>query len=241
MARIDSIQPIGEEIVYLVAGDSLLGDFPLNELKATGLKVRLFGCASEFLSCRRQDSPACIISDLRLPDMRVFDLQKSMTEQGGPPIVFIGTNPDILSGIRTVKDGAVDFLIQPVESTVLICAVYEALKRDRIIRRRRANIAALEARHAQLTPREREVFALVVRGILNKQVAGMLAISPVTVQIHRTNVMRKMGALSFANLVCMAIKLNILEQDLWGAANISAFDNGLRKSTGAFESRPAFA
>jgi FixJ family two-component response regulator len=203
-------------VVYLIASDARLCDIPLSELTAAGVKIRHFGCASEFLNCVREDSAACIISDLQPTDMTAFDLQRLMTEQGGPPTVFIGVHPDIRCGIRAVKDGAVDCLLHPVDSSALIGAVNEAFRRDRTVRRRRAEIAALDARHLRLTRREREVFALVVRGFLNKQVAGMLTISLVTVQIHRSNMMRKMGARSFADLVCMAVKLKILDQELVG-------------------------
>jgi FixJ family two-component response regulator len=214
------------EIAYLIAGDSPLRDTALKELTAAGINVRGFACVTEFLSCVRRDSAACIISDLQLADMTAVDLQRYTTQEGGPPTIFISAHPDMIWGIRAIKAGAVDFLIHPVEPAALIAAVDEAFKRDRAVRRRRANIAALEARRAQLTRREREVFALVVRGILNKQVAGMLAISLVTVQIHRGNVMRKMGARSFADLVCMAMKLQILEQDPGETENIGVFDGG---------------
>jgi FixJ family two-component response regulator len=220
----DAADPGG--VVYLIAGNSLLRDTVVKELAEAGINVRRFGCGGELLNRVSQDSAACVITDLQLPDMTGFDLQRYMTKEGGPPTIFISAHPDMTCGIRAIKGGAVDFLTHPVESGALIAAVNEAFRRDRIIRRRRANIDALEARHAHLTRREREIFALVVRGILNKQVAGMLAISVVTVQIHRGNVMRKMGARSFADLVCMAMKLRILEQDLGETASISAFDSG---------------
>jgi FixJ family two-component response regulator len=120
----------------------------------------------------------------------------------------------MLTGIRAMKAGAHDFLVRPVMPEELYGAVKEALRHDRISRQRQGEIAGLKASYSSLTRREREVFALVVQGFLNKQVAGILAISLVTVQIHRGNTMRKMGARSFADLVCMALKLRILEKDL---------------------------
>jgi FixJ family two-component response regulator len=201
------------EVVYLIAGESSPGELLLGELDAAGVRVRRFRCGREFLDCVRQDAAACIISDLYLPDMTAFDLQSCLTQEDGPPTIFVSVNADVTCGIRAIKGGAVDFLIHPIETSALIAAVREAFDRDRGIRERRACIAALKRRHARLTRREHEVFALVVRGFLNKQVAGMLAISVVTVQIHRGNLMRKMDARSFADLVCMAMRLEMLDQE----------------------------
>ena len=216
------------EVVYLIASASLLLDMALNELTAGGITVSRFGCASEFLSHVRRDSAACIIADLQLLDMTASDLQRCMIQEGGPPTIFISIHPDLVCGIRAIKDGAVDFLVHPVDSGALIAAVQEAFERDRIMRRRRADITELDARHSHLTRREREVLALIVKGLLNKEVAGVLGISLVTVQIHRSNVMRKMEARSFADLVCMAMKLQILEAGLGDSENIVAFDRGAR-------------
>jgi FixJ family two-component response regulator len=189
------------EIAYLLARPSLLRDSVLNELTTGGINVSCFGCASEFLNHVRCDSAACIIFDLHWSDMTASDLQRCMMQEGGPPTIFI-------------------------ESEALIASVEAAFERDRIMRRRRTNIAALESRHARLTRREREVFALVASGLLNKEVAAMLGISLVTVQIHRSNLMRKMGARSFADLVCMAMKLRILEPELGYSQGTGALERG---------------
>jgi FixJ family two-component response regulator len=202
------------EIVYLIESDSLVRETLFIALTLAGVNVHSFQCARDYFNCIKQDTASCIIIDVHLPDMNGFDLQSQLLGEGGPPAIFISANPDIHSGIRAIKAGAIDFLVYPVESDALSRAVNEAFSRDRSIRQRRAQISGLEERYLRLTPREREVFTLVVRGFLNKQVAGILAISQITVQIHRGNLMRKMGARSFADLVCMAIRLQLLGKDL---------------------------
>jgi FixJ family two-component response regulator len=201
------------EVVYLIEGDPQVRETLFTELTVGGLTVRSFRCAGEYFSSNRQDTAACLVFDVRLPDMSGFDLQGKLADESGPPAIFISAHPDVRSGVRAIKAGAVDFLIYPVRPDALLGAIREAFTRDRIARQRRSEIATLKDRYLRLTRRECEVFALVVRGFLNKQVAGILAISLVTVQIHRGHATRKMGARSFADLVCMAIKLQILEQE----------------------------
>jgi FixJ family two-component response regulator len=202
------------EVVYLIESDSRVRDSLFIELTLAGLNVRRFQCASEYLECIKQDTAACIIIDAQLPDIDGFDLQSKLLGEGGPPTIFISARPDIHSGIRAIKAGAIDFLFYPVEPNTLLCSVKEAFSRDRGVRQRRVEMSGLNERYRRLTPREREVFALVVRGFLNKQVAGILTISQITVQIHRGNLKRKMAARSFADLVCMAIRLQLLGKDL---------------------------
>jgi FixJ family two-component response regulator len=201
------------EVVYLIEGDPQVRERLFTELTVGGITVRSFRCAREYLSCSRHDTAACLIFDMRLPDMSGFELQGKLVDESGPPAIFISAHPDVRSGVRAIKAGAVDFLVHPVRPDALLGAISEAFARDRIARQRRSEIATLKGRYLCLTRREREVFALVVRGFLNKQVADILAISLVTVQIHRSHVTHKMGARSFADLVCMAITLQILEQE----------------------------
>ena len=202
------------EMVYVIANDCDVRNRLLDDLTLRGIDVRCFASADEYLQCPRGCAVACIIAELQPGGAAGHELQRQVREEGGPPIIFIGTHLDMLTGIRAMKAGAHDFLVRPVMPEELYGAVKEALRHDRISRQRQGEIAGLKASYSSLTRREREVFALVVQGFLNKQVAGILAISLVTVQIHRGNTMRKMGARSFADLVCMALKLRILEKDL---------------------------
>jgi FixJ family two-component response regulator len=216
------------EIVYLIESDSLVRETIAVELMLAGLNVRMFQCAGDYFNCIKQDTAACVIVDVQLPDINGFDLQSQLLGEGAPPTIFISAHPDIHLGIRAIKAGAIDFLIHPVEPDTLFRAVNEAFSRDRGVRQRKAQISGLEERYLRLTPREREVFALVVRGFLNKQVAGILTISQITVQIHRGNLMRKMEARSFADLVCMAIRLQLLGEDLAGRLILPASESFMR-------------
>jgi FixJ family two-component response regulator len=218
-SRIAAVQRMAEghadcpAIVYLIATDWQIRDRLRGALLLRGLDVRCFASAAEFLQRPRDDSEACVIAELRPGGSADYELQQQLTAAGGPPIIFVGSQLDMPSGIRAIKAGALDFLVHPVEPEDLYCAVEEAFRSHRNSRQRQGEIAALNACYRNLTRREREVFALVVQGFLNKQVAGMLAISIVTVQIHRSNTMRKMGARSFADLVCMALMLRIFQKD----------------------------
>ena len=213
------------EMVYLIESDARTRESLYIELTLAGVNVRGFQCAGDYFNCTKKDTAACIIMGVQLPDINALDLQSKLLGDGGPPTIFVSTNPDIRSGIRAVKAGAIDFLFCPVERDTLLCAVQEAFGRDRIARQRQAEITGLNEQYLRLTPREREVFALVVRGFLNKQVAGTLTISQITVQIHRGNLMRKMGARSFADLVCMAIRLQLLGKDLAERLNSGASES----------------
>jgi FixJ family two-component response regulator len=214
-AASERTSPFGSsEVVYLIERDARVRESLAIELTLAGVTVRGFACAGDYFSCTRQDSAACIVINVQLPDIDRFDLQSQTLGEGGVPTILISAQPDMRSGIRAIKAGAIDFLIYPMEPDALLRAVKDAFSRDRSVRVRRAEISGLNERYLRLTPREREVFALVVRGFLNKQVAGFLTISQITVQIHRSNLMRKMAARSFADLVCMAIRLQVLGKDL---------------------------
>lgn len=202
------------EVVYVIESDARVRESLFIELTLAGVNVRAFQCAGEYFNCIKQDTAACIIIDVQLLNTDGCDLQSRLLGQSGPPTIFVSVHPDMHSGIRAMKAGAIDFLFFPVEPKALLCAVKEAFSRDRYLRQQWAEISGLNERYLRLTAREREVFALVVRGFLNKQVAGILTISQITVQIHRSNVMRKMQARSFAELVCMAIRLQLLGKDL---------------------------
>jgi FixJ family two-component response regulator len=199
------------EVVYLIETNSQLRERLFIQLTASGIAVRSVECTDEYLCLSRSASAACVIFDVQLLDG--IDLLRELTRDGAPPVILISAHPDVQLGVLAIKAGAFDFLIHPVKSDALLCSVNEALSRDRIARQRRAQIAKQWERYLRLTPRERDVLALLVRGNLNKQVAETLAIREGTVKAHRGQITLKMGARSFAELVRMAIELKILEED----------------------------
>lgn len=167
------------------------------------------GSAAEYAAYPKPDVPACLVLDLELPDINGLDLQSRMTQGNHPHIVFITGHGDIPSSVRAIKAGAVDFLPKPFSEPDLMRAINSALAQNRDARRKRAELADLHRRLSSLTPREREVLPLVASGLLNKQAAAELGISEITLQIHRGNLMKKMGAESLAQLVRMAGSLEI--------------------------------
>jgi FixJ family two-component response regulator len=182
-----------------------LSDF----LATQDMKVIAFASAADYLGFVGRDAAACAILNIHLPDLSGLELQRQLAERANTPVVFIGDQCDIASTVRAMKAGAIDFLTRPFDLSVLMAAVRVALAQDRKGRQRKAELAKLQERFSLLTPREREVLPLVVGGLLNKQAASILEISEVTLQIHRSQVMRKMQAESFADLVRMAVKLRI--------------------------------
>jgi FixJ family two-component response regulator len=182
-------------------------------LRANGKNVRSFTSGTEFLSVKRDDTAACLVLDLKMPGMSGLEVQKAVSAQTSIPIVFITGRGDVPSTVKAMKGGAVDFLTKPVDEIVLLDAVEQALRKDRVARCKALEQAELLARYRSLTPREQELLPLLARGLLNKQAASELGITEYTVQIHRGNIMRKMKADSFATLVRLATKLG-LEQSL---------------------------
>ena len=168
-----------------------------------------FGSAAEYIAFPKPDLPACLLLDIELPDVNGLELQKRITQGNEVPIVFVTGHGDIPSSVRAIKAGAVDFLTKPFRDVDLLRAIQSALTQSRESRRKRADLANLQQRLASLTPREREVLALVASGLLNKQAAAELHISEVTLQIHRARMMKKMAAGSVAELVRMAGTLEI--------------------------------
>ena len=198
-----------DHIVFVVDDDFRLREALQELLSSAHLNVVTFGSAAEYLNYAKPDLPGCLILDVDLPDINGLDLQKQIAEGSHPPIVFITGYGDIPSSVRAIKRGAVDFLTKPFSDDDLLNAVQTGLAQDREARLERVEMTALLERHSTLTPREREVLPLVVSGLLNKQAAAKLGISEVTLQIHRRNVLQKMGAASLADLVRMAEKLQI--------------------------------
>jgi FixJ family two-component response regulator len=178
-------------------------------LRSEGLLAQSFGAAEDFLAkVSPETSPSCLVVDLLMPGLSGLDLQDLMLERGfDMPVVFISGRGDVGSGVRAMKGGAIDFLEKPVSNGELLAAVRRALEEHAERRGERALRDDLETRFAALTPRERDVFGLVVTGLLNKQVGAELGTAEKTIKVHRARVMQKMGAGSLVELVRMADRL----------------------------------
>jgi FixJ family two-component response regulator len=198
-----------DRIVYVVDDDVRVCE-ALREL-FTSLDVAsvTFGSVAEYVAYAKPDLPACLVLDVELPDISGLDFQRQLGDAFHPPIVFITGHGDIPSSVRAIKDGAVDFLVKPFSQGDLMASIDAAIARDRRARLERTERDRLRQRYSSLTPREREVLPLIVSGLLNKQAAAELGISEVTLQIHRSRIMQKMAAASFADLVRMAGQLNV--------------------------------
>lgn len=200
-------------VVFVVDDDSRVRDALSSLLASAGLDVTVFATATEFLEADRPDTATCLVLDLELPDIHGLELQKELADREAPPIVFITGHGDIASSVKAIKAGAVEFLSKPFGEDELLRAIDAALALDRAERVKRAELDALRERHERLTPREREVLTFVVAGFANKQTAGELGTSEITIGVHRGQIMRKMGARSLAELVRLADKLGIRPHD----------------------------
>ena len=197
------------EIVYVVDDDSRVREALSDLLTSFEIEVISFASARDYLEHARSEAIACLILDLELPDINGLDLQSQLARERGPPIIFISGHGSIPSTVRAMKAGAIEFLTKPVDNEALLAAIRTGFAQDRIMHAKVAEIATLQGQLAQLTPREREVLPLVISGMRNKQAAAILGITEVTVQVHRGQIMRKMGAKSFADLVRMGGVLGI--------------------------------
>ncbi len=206
-----SAQPMTDPaLVVVVDDDPAVRDALDSLLRSIGLQTRVLASPNELLQAALPDVPGCIVLDVRLPGISGLDLQGQLAGQGiHLPIVFMTGHGDIPMTVRAMKAGAVDFLAKPFRDQDMLDAVSAAIERDQRRRQMSATRDSLDARYATLTPREREVMTHVVAGLMNKQVAGVLHLSEITVKIHRGNVMRKMGVRSLADLVRHAEALGV--------------------------------
>jgi FixJ family two-component response regulator len=196
-------------IVFVVDDDYRVREALSSLVASIGLEVAAFGSAQEFLESEKPDSPGCLVLDLQLPGTNGLELQRELANGHGPPIIFITGHGDIPSSVRAMKAGAVEFLPKPFGEEELLEAIDAAIALDRKARQERSELTELQRHYALLTPREREVLPFVVAGLANKQTAGELGTSEITIGVHRGQIMRKMGARSLAELVRMADKLGV--------------------------------
>ena len=210
-----SLMPAGEDSIVFVVDDDPLTRGSLSSLfRSVGLGVRALASATELLENPLPNVPSCLVLDVRLPRVSGFDLQTELSRKGiRIPIIFITGHGDVPMSVKAMKAGAVDFLTKPFRDQEILDAVTGALERDRKRRGEEQFDSEIRARFESLTPREREIMALVTAGLMNKQVGGRIGISEMTVKIHRGHVMRKMGTKSLADLVLIAERLGIRGQD----------------------------
>lgn len=198
-----------EAVIHIVDDDESLRAALQRQLMAVGYRVRTYASAGEFLLAPPREGSGCLLLDLAMPGPSGLDLQEALGRHGiGLPVIFLTGHGDLTAGVRAMKLGAVDFLTKPVERETLLDAIRRALEADAARRASRGAAAELRAKFAQLTPREREVFELVVAGLLNKQIAGRLGIGERTVKAQRAQVMAKLGAANAAELGRIAAELH---------------------------------
>ena len=197
-------------VVFVVDDDPSMREAVQDLIASVGLEARGFASPREFLEAARPDAPACLVLDVRLPGSSGLNFQQDLVRSGiHIPVIFITGHGDIPMSVRAIKAGAVEFLTKPFRDQELLDAINAGIERNRAQRREGAVLDDLRLRFAALTPREREIMALVILGRMNKQIAGELGVSEVTVKVHRGQIMRKMRAKSLPELVRMGDSLRL--------------------------------
>jgi FixJ family two-component response regulator len=204
------MKPAGVPTVFIIDDDRSMRQSIQDLVESVGLRAESFATGGEFLKRKPTNDPSCLVLDVRLPQMSGLDFQRQLAETGMKiPIIFVTAHGDVPMSVRALKSGAVEFLTKPFRDQDLLDAIQQALQRDRAERDWQAEIHDLQERYGTLTAREQQVMALVVSGMLNKQIASEIGASEATVKIHRGNVMHKMQAGSVVDLVRMADKLKL--------------------------------
>ena len=198
-------------IIFVVDDDMLMRKALSSLIRSAGLNVVVFSSANEFLAQKSPEVPACLVLDVYLPDMDGMELQQELARKhNNIPIIFITGHGDIPMSVRAMKAGAVEFLPKPFRDQDLLDAIQQAIQRDAKALEQRSEVAKLQSRYELLTPREREVLGLVIRGLLNKQIASQLGAAEITIKVRRGQVMQKMQAESLADLIRMAGRLGLV-------------------------------
>jgi FixJ family two-component response regulator len=199
-----------EPIVYVIDDDVVMREALSSLFRSVGLQVQVFSSAPELLQGKLAEIASCLVLDIRLPGVSGLEFQAELAKAGiNIPIIFMTGHGDIPMSVKAMKAGAVDFLEKPFRHQEMLDAVALAIDRDRKRREGEKTLSELQARLESLTPREREVIGLVTAGMMNKQIAGEMGVSEITVKIHRGHLMRKMQARSLADLVRMAEALGV--------------------------------
>ena len=199
-----------ERVVFVIDDDEAMRETLGSLFRSVGLRVELLGSARDFAHVKMPDAPSCLVLDIRLPGVSGLDFQSELAKAGiRIPIIFMTGHGDIPMSVQAMKAGAIDFLTKPFRDQDMLDAVVKALERDQKRRDSEKVVAEVRERFDSLTSREREVITMVVDGLLNKQIAGRLGITEITVKVHRVNMMRKMRARSVIELVGMADLLGI--------------------------------
>jgi FixJ family two-component response regulator len=203
------LTPAATPVVFVVDDDLSVRESLDGLVRSAGWQAETFRSAQDFLARPRVVAPSCLVLDVQLPDLSGLDVQKRVVDRIDMPIIFITGYSDVPMTVQAMKAGAAEFLTKPYLEDVVLGAIQNAIERSRLALCREARMMSIRDHYSSLSRREREVMALVVSGLLNKQVGGALGISEITVKAHRGNVMRKMRAGSVADLVRMATSLEI--------------------------------